>query len=196
MTKPSILFFILFILFSIGASAQDTHYMGVRIGDPIGITYKKFVRSDRAFEFILGTSSPRWRKNYYENSFYHYTIYDGNSYQSHKVKSSMSLQGRYLFHNTIQAEGMEGKLQWYAGAGAMLKYSRIQYKYYDNTPDNTLLSNVRTNIDFGPEAIGGVEYYFEDIPLAVFGEMSVLFEMADKPLTVQILGGIGVRLGF
>lgn len=175
---------------------QQTQYMGVRIGDPIGVTYKKFVRADRSMEFIFGTAARNWKRNYYENSFYDYDLYEGYSYQSHKVLNSIYLQGRYLFQNTIPVDGMDGKLQWYAGMGAMLKFSRVDYKYYDNSPDNILLSNVRSNIDFGPEGIGGVEYYFEDIPLAVFGETSLLFELADRPLTLQLFGAVGARLSF
>lgn len=167
--------------------------LGLRLGDPIGLTYKKYTGDNRAIEFILGTSPTTWRREYYVNSFYDYSKYDGFVYRSHKLNNPIYLQARYLLHYDIPVEGMEGRLQWYWGVGGMLKSAKIEYRYHEGPPDNSPRTDVRNTLDFGPDGIGGVEYTFEDVPLNVFGEISLLLEIADRPLTPQIFGAVGAR---
>jgi hypothetical protein len=170
--------------------------VGLRVGDPAGFTYKRYTHSNKAIEFILGTASPNWRRNYYKNSFYDYTRYDGYTYRSHRLHNPVYLQARYLLQYGIKVEGMEGVLQWYWGLGAMLKFGKIEYRYQGGPPGNNAASDVRNTLDFGPDGIAGVEYAFEDVPLNVFGEVSVLLELADRPLTLQVFGAVGVRYIF
>jgi hypothetical protein len=183
------------IIISISAFSQRQAF-GLRVGDPVGITYKRYIQSDKAVEFIFGTASPNWRKEYFKKSFYEYDKYDGFTYQSHKLSNPVYLQGRYLFHNHIPAEEMEGKLEWYWGVGAMLKIGKIEYRYREGAPDNSPKTDIRNTLDFGPDGIAGIEYTFEDIPLNVFGELSVLVELADRPFVLQVFGGVGARFIF
>ncbi|HEY8510777.1 MAG TPA: hypothetical protein VIL31_02390 [Cyclobacteriaceae bacterium] len=180
------------VLFFSATWAQD-HSMGLRLGDPIALTYKRQLRTNRAVEFLLGTASREWRKDYHRKSFYEYSKYDGYNYINHRLDNPVYLQARYLLHYDIPVEGMEGKLQWYWGPGGMLKFGKIEYRYRERPPDNGARTDVRNTIDFGPEIIGGVEYTFEDTPLNVFGELSVLLEVADRPLTLQLFGAVGAR---
>jgi hypothetical protein len=41
-----------------------------------------------------------------------------------------------------------------------------------------------------------MDYIFEDIPLELFGEVSILTELADRPLTFRAFGGVGARFRF
>jgi hypothetical protein len=189
------------ILISFGLFLSVVSYgqrqaFGLRLGDPIGITYKKYTQTNKAIEFLFGTASTHWRHNYYENSFSKYSEYDGYSYRSHKLSNPVYLQARYLFHYHIPVDGMDGKLEWYWGVGAMLKFCRVEYRYADGPPDNGNKYDTRTSIDFGPDGILGVEYKFEDTPLNVFGEVSLLLELADRPLTPQLFGAVGARFIF
>lgn len=167
---------------------------GLRLGDPIGITYKKYTQTNKAIEFLFGTASTHWRHNYYENSFSKYSEYDGYSYRSHKLSNPVYLQARYLFHYHIPVDGMDGKLEWYWGVGAMLKFCKVEYTYADDS--GWAQYDTRNTIDFGPDGILGVEYKFEDTPLNVFGEVSMLLELADRPLTPQLFGAVGARFTF
>ena len=190
-----------FLIFSLGLFISFVSYgqrqaFGLRLGDPIGLTYKRYTQTNKAIEFIFGTASPNWRHNYYENSFSKYSKYDGYSYRSHKLNNPVYLQGRYLLHYHIPTDGMEGKLEWYWGVGAMLKVCKVEYRYADGPPDNGIKHDKRTSIDFGPDGILGVEYKFEDTPLNVFGEVSMLLELADRPLTPQLFGAVGARFIF
>src|SRR5690606_13482641 len=172
--------------------AQD-HSMGLRLCAPIALTYKRQIRTNRAVEFLLGTASREWRRDYHRKSFYEYSKYDGYNYISHRLDNPVYLQARYLLHYDIPVEGMEGKLQRYWGPGGMLKFGKIEYRYRQRPPDNGPRTDVRNTIDFGPEIIGCVEYICGDTPLNAFGELSVLFEVADRPLTLQLFGAVGAR---
>jgi hypothetical protein len=151
--------------------------------------------NDRAFEFIFATAPGAWNKNYYKNSFKDFDKYETDSYRSHNVESTVYFQGRYLFDYNIPIEGMVGKLDWYWGAGAMLKFAKVNYKYQPGDA-TAILHDSRTDIDFGPEGIAGMEYTFDDIPLTLFGEVSVLLELADRPLTFRAFAAAGARFNF
>jgi hypothetical protein len=77
-----------------------------------------------------------------------------------------------------------------------LKIAKVEYKYVTDDDAKLPGSDKRSNLDFGPEGIIGVEYTFEDIPLNVFGEASLLIEFVDRPFALQIYGGVGARIIF
>ena len=181
--------------FSNSAYTQDRS-LGLRIGTPLGISYKAYVQSAHAVEFIIGTAPGGWNARYYEKSFHKYRDFENYSYMSHHVKSTVYLQGRYLFQYNIPVDGMVGKLDWYWGAGAMLKFAGVQYQYHTNDPPNNNYYDNVTDVDFGPEFMGGMEYTFEDVPITLFGEVSVLIELVNRPFVFRGFAGVGGRLRF
>jgi hypothetical protein len=172
--------------------AQDRG-IGLRLGTPMGITYKKYLPRDKAVEFGLGTGYTTWYHNYYENSFHDFDRYEGFDYVSHTVRAPLYLQGRYLFHQDIHVEGMVGELEWYWGIGALMKVANVDYRYRD---DGVLITDRRTDLDFGPEGMLGMEYTFRDIPLTIFGEFSLMIEFADRPGALRGYSGVGARYNF
>jgi hypothetical protein len=185
---------ILFLATTVSVYGQNQG-IGLRIGNPLGLTYKRYLHNDRAFELIFGTAPGGWNKNYYKNSFKDFDKYDTDVYRSHDVESTVYFQGRYLFDYNIPVEGMVGKLDWYWGAGALLKFAKVNYSYQPGDA-TTILYDTKTDIDFGPEGIAGMEYTFDDIPLTLFGEVSVLLEFADRPLTFRAFAAAGARFNF
>jgi hypothetical protein len=175
------------------APAQDRG-IGLRLGDPTGITFKKYFGRTRAFELGLGSALYGWHNNYYVNSFQAYGPYEDYRYRSHSVISTVYLQGRYLQHYDIYVQDLEGKWDWYWGVGAVLKFSKVRYRYQHDEPpfDDTDIYN---DVDFGPEGILGMEYTFQDIPLTVFAEISLMFEIVDR-VSVRPLSGLGARYRF
>lgn len=91
-------------------NAQYKNALGVRLGDAYGVTYKTFIQSDRALDFILNI---RNRRN----------------------DSYVNLTGLYEVHNPIR--GAAG-LQWYYGGGASI--GSINYKNDDNRDNDIYLS--------------------------------------------------------
>jgi hypothetical protein len=189
--------FVLLVFLFVGYfSLAQKQGIGLRLGDPVGITYKKYLPRNHAFELGIGGASPQWHRTYYQNSFDEYSKYDNYRYVGHTVESTVYLQARYLFHYDIPVEGMQGKLDWYWGAGAMLKLAKIKYRYKDAENGPATFTDIKTDIDIGPEGILGMEYFFDDIPLSVFGEASLLVELADRPGAVRVFGGVGLRYIF
>jgi hypothetical protein len=191
-------FFLSALVFTKQLSAQHQHRnaIGLRLGEPAGLTFKKFFPNQNAFELVLGTAASSWSHNYYANSFDTYTAYKAFNYRSHRVQNSLYLQARYLLHNDIYIEGLIGKLDWYWGLGGLLKTARIEYRYQERQSPFRDYRDTRTDLDFGPEVIIGMEYRFENIPLSVFGEISLFFELADRPFVFRAFSGAGVRYHF
>ena len=153
MKKVIALLTIVFCFF--GAYAQQQG-IGLRLGTPWGITYKKYLDKRRAVEFGLGSSSSHWSRRYYRNSFDDYGPFDNYRYRSHVVESTVYFQVRYLLHNNIYVEGLEGNWEWYWGAGAVLKVARVKYRFDNDAPPFNA-SGVYRDVDLGPEAIIGME---------------------------------------
>ena len=185
---------IIIALISVVQGYGQRQGIGLRLGEPTGITYKKYLPGNRAIEFGLGSSPRGWEYTYYRNSFeFHYPDHD---HIAHRARSTVYLQGRYLIHNPISAQGVEGKFDWYWGVGLLLKSALVEYRYQnENPPVNPVFKDDRRDIDFGPEGIIGVEYTFEDIPLSVYGEFDLLLEVADRR-ALRFLGGLGIRYNF
>jgi hypothetical protein len=175
------------------AQKTGSQGIGIRLGDPVGVTYKKYTDKSKAFEFILGTAAPGWRYGYYHNSFIAQDDFNGFRYRTHDVLSVISFQGRLQFHHNINIQGMEGKWDWYWGVGGALRLAKVRY-YYDDNNGMAVRENY-TDVDLGPEGMGGMEYTFENIPLSVFAEVSLMLEIADR-FTVQPLSGAGARFRF
>lgn len=188
------------ILLAVAANAQRKYPglqgIGLRAGLPAGITYKNYIGKWTALELNVGLAAPHWNRTYYQNQFNDYARYDSYIYQSHRVESAAYIQGRYLRHLYIPVEGMEGRLNWYWGVGGALKLAKIEYRYADPEANPTMRREVVTDIDIGPEGILGAEYTFEDIPCAIFSEISLMVEIADRPGAARVFGGLGVRYNF
>ncbi len=167
--------------------------LGIRIGDPYGVTYKMYLQGKAAVEFSLGTVSRNNHSAYYKDTFRKKDKFDDYVYSDHDVDMTLVLMGRYLIHESFPAH-VEGRLDWYYGAGAQFRISKVDYQYFDEL--NRVESDEITNIDLGPEAILGIEYELEDIPLVAFGEVSLLMELVDRPFHFRVFGAVGVRYAF
>lgn len=168
--------------------------IGIRLGEPTGITYKKYLPRNKAVEFGIGSAGPAWHHNYYRNSFDSRNDYNNYKYRAHKVQSIVFFQGRYLLHNDIYIQGMEGKLDWYWGIGGVLKIASVKYTFQEDVPPFNG-SDVYSDIDLGPEGIGGMEYTFKDVPLTAFGEVSLMLEIVDRP-ALRPFSAVGIRYNF
>jgi len=189
-------FFVFSLLACCSISHAQKHAIGLRLGDPMGITYKNYISKTQSAEFILGSAPANWHWNYYQNSFHHYSQFDNDRYISHEVLSTIYLQARYLLNYDIQIDGMIGKLDWYWGLGALLKTASVRYHFQDISGNVPAESETKHDFDFGPEGIIGLEYRFADIPLSVFGETSLMIELLDRPGAVRVFGAAGVRYNF
>ncbi len=193
-------FCICFLLGNATVCAQEGQQgIGLRVGDPLGLTYKYYLPRKMAMEVNLGTAPRSWYSAYFKDSFDDRKKYDDFRYVSHSVKSTFALQGRYLWHYAFPAN-VEGRLDWYWGLGAQMRLVGVEYSYFDNEDiinELTIIRELkRTDFDIGPEGIIGVEYELQDFPIVTFGEASLLTELADKPFRFRVFAALGVRYSF
>lgn len=183
--------------FNFLATSQNlpVHSISMRLGVPIGFTYKTYVTKKAAFEFGIGAAGPQWGRHYYINTFNNISKYENFKYIDHRVHSTLFLQGRYLKDFSIPTTGMEGQLDWYCGVGAVLKISQVTYTYTNANVIPPTQTDRRSDIDFGPEAILGVEYWLEDTPFSFYAEGSLMLELFDR-VTGRGFGAVGVRYHF
>jgi hypothetical protein len=176
--------------------------IGLRFGDPLGITVKKY-KNTAAWEFNLGRSA-RWGYHYSDKDFYRYNKYDDRDlyhYAGHVPGSTTALQIHYLLHKPIN--GAEG-LKFYYGGGAQFRFTPVTYRYYHNRYDNGsewwkdwyYTEERRTDIDLGIDGTLGLEYTFKDAPVSIFLDGNLFIELVNTPFLFSGQGGIGVRYNF
>ena len=189
-----VIFFVGFgLCYSSAFSQRFDQGLGLRVGDPFGISYKAYHERNSAFEVVVGSTSRNRHDAYYRDKFESIDDFDGFRYANHEVNYTLVLQGRYLLHTSFPAN-VEGRLDWYWGLGAQVRLSGLEYSYFDES--NFFGLDDRTNFDLGPEGILGVEYELQDYPIVTFAEASLLAELIDQPFKMRIFGAIGVRYAF
>jgi hypothetical protein len=195
--KHRLIFLVITLAIAFSASAQNfpVHSVSLRLGVPVGLTYKTYVTRKAAFEFGIGGASPYWANHYYINSFNTFSKYKDFKYIDHRVQNTLYLQGRYLKDFPISTTGMEGALNWYCGVGGVLKVATVTYRYTNTDAVPPTQTDRRTDFDFGPEAILGAEYYLEDTPFSFYGEGSAMLEIFDR-VGGRLYAAVGVRYHF
>lgn len=195
MKKLVLPFLIFFAVTSSFAQNNPVRSISLRLGIPVGIGYQVYTGKKEHLEFIVGGASPYWSNHYYINSFNSFSKYKDFKYLDHSVQSTIFLQGRYLKDFPIETTGMEGSLNWYCGVGAVFKYSKVKYRYTNVEALPPTQTDVHSDIDFGPEAIIGGEYWLEDTPFSFYGEASAMMEVFDR-FGGRLFGAVGVRYHF
>ena len=193
----------LFILSCFGllfGQSEDarTWGLGLRFGDPTGLTFKKYA-SRTAWEFNIGRTHLWYGNGWYNNHFDYW--YDKKNYPHYavfytgfKAGIPMGLQAHYLFLNPITTS--EGLLEWYYGAGVQARYRSVTYEYeYLSTASSTWQQGRDTyvDIDLGIDVVIGLEYTFKAAPLSVFLDFGTSMEIVDQPFYFWGIGGAGLR---
>jgi hypothetical protein len=180
--------------------AQNNWGIGVRLGDPSGLTVKKYAKS-HAWEFSLGRTHLFTNRNYYNDRYY--TWYNGRQfgYKEHQMLSykanALGLQVHYLLHRPMKdAVGLD----WYYGFGGQLRMQQVRYDYrykVENGPDWVVVNDQKvTETDLGIDGVIGLEYKFQDAPVAIFVDATLYMEVVNDPFYFQGQGGLGVRYTF
>ncbi len=165
--------------------------IGLRAGDPSGLTVKRFL-GNNAWEFNIGQTDI-WG---FDASREFYDDYDDYVYLDSRLRSAISLQLRYLAFKPIQIEGPD-KLSWYAGIGGQLRSVAVDYRYrYRVGNDRRERWEAVNDVDLGADIIGGLDFSFHDIPLSIFADINLFVELLDSPFYLRLQGGAGVRYNF
>jgi hypothetical protein len=198
-----------------GSSATKNWGVGLRVGDPLGLTIKKYFGDKFAVEFNLGKTFfwgsgydgyYRYNDGKYGGPYPYYT--NGNPYYGNPVPGNPYYNNGYYFYDpravSMQLHLLSQKsipsvkgLQLYFGAGPQLRVLTYRYGYYYNTNQGPLFySDVYRQVGIGLDGIFGTEYTFSGVPLTVFADINLYAEIAPVPLWLGIQGGIGARFNF
>lgn len=197
----------LILMMPLQSFGQKNLGIGVRLGDPSGITIKKYL-SKNALEFNIGRSYPwygrgRWYNdnfdNWYAGKKYAYKEYQYIGYRS---QFPLSIQARYLFQRPIGKVGKENLsgLDWYLGVGGQFRYRSYYYDYRYKIAGDPSWYYVRDaaarDFDLGVDGIIGLEYTFKELPLSIFADVNLFMEIVNDPFWFDAQGGAGVRYNF
>ena len=203
------LFFVLglFLIVQVStAQSQKSDWgIGLRLGDPTGITLKRYM-GGTAFEFSLGRTH-YFNGNYYNNNFNDWYLdqnynYTDIQYLGVQASQPIGFQAHYLIHNKISKIGDESVtgLDWYYGFGGQIRSQSYEYdyRYRVNGDNNWYVARGErvTNVDLGADAVIGLEYTFPDVPVSIFGDAVLFLELIDNPFSFWFQGGIGGRYRF
>lgn len=175
--------------------------VGFRLGDPSGITLKKY-GDGHAFEMSLG------RTSLFRNSRYHYDHYnhwyedqhfDHTEHQllDYNASVALGLQLHYLWQRQIGT--IEG-FDWYAGLGGQLRAQQYSYDYRykpANGPEWVTVYDERVlETDLGVDGVIGLEYTFSEVPISMFVDGTLFMELFNDPFLFRPQAGTGVRFRF
>ncbi len=186
----------LFILAPFLGFAQERG-AGIRLGEPLSLTYKDFIEDYLSFEVMVGSGGTNG-SNYYKRSFENNPPNSEAFYLSHTARRGVNLNFRLALHEDITDvfEITQGYLLGYGGVGVQLRTTNVDYIYQPNAVlGGPVLGENRTNLDLGPEVFAGAEYYFDEAPISIFVEVGMFLELIDR-INFKGQGGIGIRYLF
>ena len=177
--------------------------VGLRAGDPMGITVKKYMENN-ALELNFGRTHLFGGKGYYNNRFDDWYLenkfgYKDFQYLGFKASVPIGFQLHYLIHKDIPIDDLEG-LQWYFGAGGQLRFQTYTFDYRYKLEGNSewfySTGERVTDIDFGGDGVIGLEFLIPDSPITIFTDVNIFVEIFDNPFLFWFQAGIGGRYNF
>ncbi|MCU0449154.1 MAG: hypothetical protein MUC97_04800 [Bernardetiaceae bacterium] len=155
--------------------------LGLRVGDPTGLTVKKYF-GDNALEINLGRSYVWGWRGYYNGR------YDDD--WDFRGRLPLSLQVHYLWHNRLRGTP---ELSWYWGLGAQLRHHSYAVVYKNR---GRRYEERYADYDLGLDFVLGLEYTFSSDPLSIFADVTPFVEVVDRPFYLWLQAGAGVRYNF
>ena len=188
------------------ASAQHNWGIGIRGGDPAGISIKKYM-DGKALEINFGRSHWFSGNGWYNNRFNDWYrdkdyTYSEFQYVGYRSSTPLGLQVHYLWQKDVGrvAESNMRGLDWYVGLGGQVRMQTYtfdyRYKLYGSPAWYYETGDKVTDLDLGADGVVGLEYTFNKIPLSMFVDATLFMEIVDQPFRFWMQGGIGMRYNF
>lgn len=206
MKRKFLLIGIISLLFiSTNAYSQDWG-LGIRLGDPSGITIKKYM-DGKALELSIGRTHLLGGKGYYDKQFNNWyadekTGYKDSDYIGYKASAPIGFQLHYLIQKGISKVGDDdiSGLEWYFGFGGQVRFQTYTYDYRYKLDGSSVwlpaTSKKVTDLDLGADGVIGLEYTFKEVPISLFLDATLFMEIFDNPFLFWMQGGIGGRYRF
>lgn len=200
-----LLLIVLISVLFLTANAQTKDWgIGIRLGDPSGITIKKHIENN-AFELSIGRTHTFSNKGFYDNKFkdWHPDInYTDIQYVGYNASTPLSFQLHYLIQkpiNKVEDINTTG-LFWYFGFGAQVRFQTYTFDYRYRLDGNNIwyreTGEKVTDYDVGPDGVIGMEYTFKETPISLFLDLTLFMEIVNDPFKFWFQGGVGVRYRF
>lgn len=173
-----------------GTSSAYNAGIGVHLGEPFAISYKKNM-DKTAWEVSIGLT--RRSFGYNDNAYLSSRPrFDGYTIQGSSFGICTVVQFHYLFQYDIKP--VEG-LKFYWGLGPQFRFRPYTVDVRDNLFPSIKTSRAGIDIDLGLDLVFGAEYKFKNLPLAVFADITPFTEFVDR-FYVYPMGGVGGRFTF
>ncbi len=175
--------------------------IGIKLGDPVVLSYKYYPNKKWAFGADIGKAASGLYSKYYREAFAGYlpdTLPGEETikYISHRAITDWYAEAKFLYQ--WSAEKISPGLQLYAGLGWQWRSTRLEYDYVyeDGLFENELGKFKRSRFTYGPSAIVGFEYSYFSLPMSAFIEIEWFTDALLDPGYNRFQGGIGLRYIF
>lgn len=175
--------------------------IGLKVGDPLALTYKYYPNKSWSFAADVGKVASGLYSKYYRKTFATYlpdTLAGEETikYLSHRAVTDWYLEAKFLYQ--WNAEKISPGLQLYAGLGWQWRSTKLEfdYIYEDGLFENQLGKFRRSRFTYGPTAIVGFEYSYFSLPLSAFIEIEWFTDALLDPGYNRFQGGVGLRYVF
>lgn len=175
--------------------------IGIKLGDPVAVTYKYYPNKNWSFGADVGKAASGLYSKYYRNAFSGYlpdtlTGEESIKYLSHRALSDWYLEAKFLYQ--WDASAISKGLQLYAGLGLQWRGTKLEYDYIyeDGLFENELGKFKRSRFTYGPSAIVGFEYSYFSLPMSAFIEIEWFTDALLDPGYNRFQGGVGLRYVF
>ncbi len=204
--KPYYLFLALTItLGMVNPAYSQSWSLGLRLGDPSGLTFKRY-QPGKALEINIGRTRYGYRNNWYDKHFNDWYgkqnfPYEEFSYVGYRARAPIAVQVHYLLQKPLGkiSQSSPGRLDWYYGFGGQARFNTYYYNYRYKLKGNNswiYVTDERVpDIDLGVDALIGLEYFFK-APISLFLDATLFMEVVDDPFLFRTQAGLGVRFRF
>jgi hypothetical protein len=180
MKKLGLLFACILSLGLINAQAQQKDWaIGLRLGDPSGLSVKKYLSSGNALDISLGSAGYLYGGRY-------------RTYRDGYRSAGVALMVNYLWQKDIS--GADG-LQWYIGVGGMMS-SRRYYRHGYWKHGVYYGSEYSNSVSLGATGIIGLEWFIPNTPISLFGDVGLYLEAVPATFWANVPAGFGGRFNF
>ena len=170
--------------------------LGPRVGDPAGLSYKKYMDGN-VLELTIGGANLFYDKNLSFRNFNNRLTTNG-TVVINKATIPKGVQVHYLFQKKLSYA--TPTLQWYLGGGGQFRVQKASYDFKYKVQNDTMwhyaTGGMVTDVDLGADGVIGLEYSPTNIPISIFLDMSLFLEGLDDPFVFVFQSGIGIRYNF
>ena len=179
-------------------SRYPYHALGIRLGDPMAVTYKIHMSPTLGFVMDMGRTASGLYETFHRDNFVDLvredTLTAGNAinYFEHTALKDGAINLKFTYGRSFRRFP---EMRLYAAGGLSFRWIDMDYAYvYESQSDGDELRRFAYNrTTMGLQFGAGLEYAHPDLPVSSFLEIEMYRDMNRWPGWMRILGGVGFR---